>query len=47
LLARAHLAEHHVVAARAAVDACKSALAELNVRPQPSTLALALVDLDG
>jgi predicted ATP-grasp superfamily ATP-dependent carboligase len=40
LLARTHLAENDVAAARRAIDACVRALAELNVSPQPATVAL-------
>jgi DNA-binding SARP family transcriptional activator len=40
LLARTHLAENDLAAARQAVEACVRALAELNVRPQPATVAL-------
>jgi DNA-binding SARP family transcriptional activator len=40
LLARTHLAENDVAAARRAIDACVRALAELNVSPQPATFAL-------
>ena len=40
LLARSHLAEDNVAGARRAVDACVTALAQLDVRPEPATLAL-------
>jgi DNA-binding SARP family transcriptional activator len=40
LLARAHLAENDAAAARHAIDACVAALAELDIEPDPATVAL-------
>jgi DNA-binding SARP family transcriptional activator len=41
LLARTHLAENNAASATRAIDACRAALAELGVEPDPATLALA------
>ena len=40
LLARSHLAENDLVGARQAVDDCRTALAELDLRPDIATIAL-------